>query len=58
MEDNILQKLKNIYVTLNEVEVKGDSNITYMYGSLSTLREVINGLEASNQNTKLQKGCD
>ena len=53
MEESVLQKLKNIYITLNEIEVKGDSNITYMYGSLSTLREVINRLEAPNQNTKL-----
>lgn len=41
----LLQNLKNIYITLNQIEIKGDSNITYMYGSLSTLKQIILQLE-------------
>lgn len=39
------QKLKNIYTTLNQIEIKGDTNIEYMYGVLFTLRELITELE-------------
>lgn len=42
----VLQQLKNIYATLNQIEIKGDSNIGYMYGSLSVLKEVILSLES------------
>lgn len=42
---DVLQQLKNIYATLNQIEIKGDSNIVYMYGSLSVLKEVILSLE-------------
>lgn len=52
MEDNILQKLKNIYVTLNEIEIKGDLNIAYMHNSLLTLREVINEFETLDKSVK------
>lgn len=41
----LLQQLKNIYTTLNQVEIKGDSNISYMYGSLSVLKQLILQLE-------------
>lgn len=41
----ILQQLKNVYATLNQIEIKGDLNIAYMYGSLSALKETINQLE-------------
>lgn len=41
----ILQQLKNIYTTLNQIEIKGESNVSYMFGSLSTLRGIISNLE-------------
>lgn len=39
------QKLKNIYSTLNMIEVKGELNVSYLYGSIATLKEVIQVLE-------------
>lgn len=41
----ILQQLKNVYTTLNQIEIKGESNVSYMFGSLSTLRDIIISLE-------------
>lgn len=41
----MLQKLKDVYVTLNQVEIKGESNINFMYGSLAVLKEVITNIE-------------
>lgn len=45
MEEQILQELKNIYVTLNEVSVKGEESIACMYASMSKLKEVITLIE-------------
>lgn len=39
------QQLANIYTTLNQIEIKGDANIEYMYGVLVTLRGLISELE-------------
>ena len=47
MDELILNKIKNIYLALNEIEVKGESNVSYMFGSLSALKEVIISLEKS-----------
>lgn len=43
------QQLANIYTTLNQIEVKGDSNIEYMYGVLVTIRGLITEVEQQEQ---------
>lgn len=40
----ILQTLRVINSTLNQVEVKGKKNIEYMFGSLATLETLISQL--------------
>lgn len=39
------QELANIYATLNQIEIKGDKNIEYMYNVILTLREMITKLD-------------
>lgn len=47
---NIKQKLANIYTTLNQIEIKGDKNIEYMYGVLVTISGLIAEAEQQEQN--------
>lgn len=41
----ISQRLKSVYATLNMIEVKGEANVSYLFGSLATLKEAIQLLE-------------
>ena len=41
----ITKKLKNIYSTLNMIEVKGELNVSYLYGCIATLKEVMQVIE-------------
>lgn len=50
--EKTVQGLKDIYMTLNEVTVKGDTNISYMFGSLSALKQIINDLEKEEEAKK------
>lgn len=45
MNNQLLQELKNIYVTLNEVSVKGEESVACLYASMSKLKEVITLIE-------------
>ena len=47
------QKLINIYTTLNQIEIKGDTNIEYMYGVLVTLKGLI--AESDKQQVEVAK---
>lgn len=49
------QKLANIYTTLNQVELKGDANVEYMYGVFITLRELIQELDNQEKEIKEDK---
>lgn len=40
--NNLEERLVAIYNTLNLVEIKGEQNIQYMFGVLSTLKQILN----------------
>lgn len=39
------QELKSICLTLNQIEVKGEQNLAYLYGCITTIKDVIEKLD-------------
>ena len=40
-KNQIIKNLSDIYYTLNQVNIKGETNIQYMYGIISVLKETM-----------------
>jgi hypothetical protein len=51
MNPEIIQKLANIYNTLNQIEVKGYENVSFMMGCLNTLNDIIKELNKPAETT-------
>ena len=45
----VKKTLTNIYLTLNEIQLKGEQNMTYMVGSLNKIKELINTVEQQSR---------
>lgn len=45
----ITEDLKKIYSALNQIEIKGESNIACMFVALSNLTKIMQELEVSQQ---------
>ena len=45
----IKKTLTNIYLTLNEIQLKGEQNMTYMVGSLNKIKELISTIEQQSR---------
>ena len=53
MKLEFIKKLSEIYANLNSVEVKGLSNIHYLYQSIALLQQVMQSLENEKNSIKI-----
>lgn len=51
----ITKELRKIYSAINQVEVKGETNIACMFVALSNLTKLIEELEASQEGEEKQE---